>query len=121
MGFTNAGLSNSGKTTHFQVTYDDTFSKADGQDRANALLAKCEQDFILMQGWFAGVGFGYAPLSVQIANATGGASWSGSSITINPGQGTAVDFIRYLLVSEVVEQFMARSEERRVGKECRSR
>ncbi|OAI57519.1 hypothetical protein AYO50_01400 [Acidobacteria bacterium SCGC AG-212-P17] len=106
MGFTSAGLTNGGKTAHFQVAYDDSFSTADGVNRSNAFLAKCEQDFALMQGWFAGVNFGFAPLSVQIKNAGGGASWSNSNITINAGPGQSVDFVRYLLVSEVVEQFM---------------
>jgi hypothetical protein len=107
MGFTSAGLSNNGATTHYRISYDTTFSQTDGVNRAGALLAQCEQDFALMQSWFGGVSAGFAPLSVQIANATGGASWNGSSVTINPGTGTPVSLIRYLLVSEVVEEFMA--------------
>ena len=106
MGFTSAGLPNGGKTAHYQFSYDDTFSQADGVTRTNAVLAKCEQDYALMQSWFPGVSNKYGTLSVQIVNANAGASWSGSSITINPGTGTSPDFIRYLLLTEVVEQFM---------------
>ena len=119
MGFTNAGLTNGGQTAHYNVTYDETFSPADGVNRANALLDACEQDFALMQGWFAGVNFEFSfPISVQIANASGGASWTdppnialpfgySPTVVIKPGTGSSVNFVRYLLVSEVTEMFMA--------------
>ena len=37
---------------HYQIQYDDSLSQADGMDRANALIAACEQDYALMSGWF---------------------------------------------------------------------
>lgn len=119
MALTSAGLPNKGRTTHYQISYDDTFSKADGLDRAAALQAKCEQDFTLMSGWFAGVNFEFSfPIAVQVTNATGGASWTdppdialafgySPTVVIKPGTGTSADFVRYLLVSEVTEMFMA--------------
>jgi hypothetical protein len=109
MGFTSAGLGSGGQTTFYQVSYDDTFSATDGLYRASLLMGACDGDFQLMQGWFSGVNFKFSfPIYVQIANATGGAHWdsSGPTVTINPGTGTSVDFIRYLLVAEVTEMFM---------------
>jgi len=119
MGFTSAQLANGGRTAHYQISYDDTFSAADGWVRAAQLMDNCEDDFNLMQEWFSGVNFQFSfPINVQIANATGGASWNdppnialpfgySPTVTINPGTGTTANFIRYLLVSEVTEMFMA--------------
>ena len=44
-----------GSTTHYRISYDDRFSRADGQDRANALVGVCEQDYAMMAGWFTGL------------------------------------------------------------------
>jgi hypothetical protein len=120
MGFTNAGLFNGGHTTHYAISYDDTFSSADGITRAALLMDGCEQDFNLMLEWFSGVSFEFSfPISVQIANGPmRGANWVdppnislpfgyNPTVTIKPGTGTTGDFIRYLLVSEVTEMFMA--------------
>jgi hypothetical protein len=119
MAFTSAGLANGGQTAHYQISYDAALSKADGQDRANGLILKCEDDFALMTRWFGGLNLIFSfPLPVQIANASGGASWNDPSdlqvefgtsptITLSPGSGTPVSFLRYLLVSEVTEMFMA--------------
>jgi hypothetical protein len=52
MGFTSAGLTNGTKTSHYQISYDENLSKADGIDRANIVIAKCEQDFALISNWF---------------------------------------------------------------------
>jgi len=120
VGYTSSGLAGLGVSAHYEVMYDTSLSQADGLDRASALLTKCEEDFALIQRWFGGIDliFGY-PIPVLIAHASGGATWSdppgwevdlGSpspAITISPGSGTSVDFIRYLLVSEVAEMFMA--------------
>ena len=119
MGFTSAGLPNGGGTAHYQISYDDTFSAADGVTLAAQLVVACEKDFTLMQGWFSGVDFQFSfPIAVQIANASGGASWGdpagiavsfgySPTVTINPGTGATTELIRYLLVSEVTEMFMA--------------
>jgi uncharacterized glyoxalase superfamily protein PhnB len=118
MGQINTGLANNGRTSHYQISYDSSLSATDGRDRANALIAKCEEDFALMKSWFGGIDipFNY-PLPVHINNASGGASWHcpsrlqrglgvGTSVEVNPGSGTPVSFLRYLLVSEVTEMFM---------------
>jgi hypothetical protein len=116
---TTAGLPGNGITAHYEISYESSLSKADGLDRANALLATCEADFALMKSWFGGIEleFDY-PIPVLIDNASGGASWDDPSelqvafgwspaVTIRPGSGTSVDVIRYLLVSEITEMFMA--------------
>jgi hypothetical protein len=118
MAQTSQGLANGGLTTHYQISFDISLPNADGLQRAQALMDACESDFNLMQGWFTGVSFKFSfPINVQINNATGGATWSASNISfpfgnnptvqINPGSGTSVVFLRYLLVSEVTEMFMA--------------
>jgi hypothetical protein len=120
MGFTTAGLVNNGYTAHYAISYDDTLSLADGVQNANGLIAACEADFALMQGWFGGIDlvFGY-PIPVQIQSGPDtGASWPNPTlssvfagakptITIQPGSGQPVAFVRYLLVMEVTEMFMA--------------
>jgi hypothetical protein len=72
-----------------------------------------------MTQWFGGINLIFSfPLPVHIGIGAGGASWNdpsnlqlafGSSptITLSPGSGTPVTFLRYLLVSEVTEMFMA--------------
>ena len=118
MGFTSAGLPNNGQTAHYLISYDTSLSAADGVNRAAGLMASCEQDWNLMASWFPGVNFGFSlPINVQIATGSGGASWQDPSgfqklfgfnptVTINAGSGTSVNFVRYLLVSEVTEMLM---------------
>ena len=123
MAFTSAGLLNNGRTPHYQISYDTALSTADGVTRASGLMAACEMDFALMSSWFTGVNFVFSfPISVKIANASGGASWQdppdilllsigfSPTVTINPGTGTSVEVVRYLLVTEVTEMFMASME-----------
>ncbi len=120
MAYTTIGLANNGRTAHYQISYDPLLPN--GLTLATGLVAACEQDLALMQDWFSGVNFIFDfPLPVQIANASGGASWNdpsdwqvqfgaSPSITIspiNPGVANPVAFVRYLLVSEVTEMFMA--------------
>lgn len=122
MAQTSAGLPNGGNSAHYQISYDTSLSAADGVGRATAVLAHCEDDFNLMAGWFFGVGFKFDfPISVAINNATGGASWQdptdlqlmfgfSPAVSMNAGSGPtggSADFIRFLLVSEVTEMFMA--------------
>jgi hypothetical protein len=119
MGQTSQGLANGGQTAHYQISYDTSLSTADGLTRAGGLFDQCELDFNLMAKWFKGVNLEFSfPISVQINNASGGASWDdppnislpfgySPTVSINPGSGTSVDFVRYLLVSEVTEMFMA--------------
>jgi hypothetical protein len=107
MTFVTTGLTNNGRTNHYQIQYDDSLSMADGRDRANALIAACENDFDLMQGWFGGIDLTFSyPITVQIAPGSyASASW-GPPIVLKPGNGSNIGLVRYLLVSEVVEMFM---------------
>jgi hypothetical protein len=119
--FITTGLTNGGKTTRYQVEYDDTLNATVGKTVGNALVANCETDFNLMTGWFGGIASpwsGRMTIQIQAGNtASGGtgASWPNLSgpITLIPGlaansAAASVDpwFVRYLLVSEVVEMFM---------------
>src|SRR5581483_1752554 len=124
MGFTSAGLLNGGRTAHFSIGYDDSLSPQDGLVRASGLLAACEQDFATMAAWFAGVNllFSY-PLPVHItgpwSDGGEGATWTdppdivvdfsnpSPTITLHVGSSRSVNDLRYLLVSEVTEMFMA--------------
>ena len=103
------GLTNGGRTTHYQIKYDDSLSATDGRDRANALIAVCENDFNQMTNWFGGISLPYSiPYEVQINPGPGAsASWgSGPPISLVPGNGASLDIVRYLLVAEVTEMFM---------------
>jgi hypothetical protein len=109
MALVTTGLTNGGRTTHYQIKYDDSLSQADGVDRANALMGVCEADFTLMTGWFGGISLPYSiPYEVQINPGPGSsASWgSGPPISLIPGDGQPLDMVRYLLVAEVTEMFM---------------
>jgi hypothetical protein len=119
VGQTTQGLASGGQTTHYAISYDDSLPPADGLLRAEQLFNHCETDFELMAGWFAGTSFEFSfPVAVHINNASGGASWDdppdialpfgySPTVQINPGPGTSTDFVRYLLVAEVTEMFMA--------------
>jgi hypothetical protein len=118
MTFVTAGLPFGGLTTHFAVQYDDALTVAAGRDLAIELLGSIEQDFDLMQNWFAGVNFQFAlPLDVYLTGEDGGAGWLDPPdialglyhipVTLKPGPHPSVFLLRYLLVSEVTEMFMA--------------
>lgn len=119
MAFSTTSLPNSGRTAHFAVSYDDTLSKADGLDQALDLLKHCENDLGLIWNWFTGIGFIFNfPIGVLITGQWGGAIWEdpadisryfgfNPTVTIKPGPQPAPGLIRYLLVSEVTEMYMA--------------
>jgi len=46
-----------GSTANFDVYYDNSLG-TNGQNLADAVLAKCEQDFAQLQAWFGGVAAG---------------------------------------------------------------
>lgn len=107
MALVTTGLTNHGLTTHYQIQYDDSLATADGKDRANGLIAQCENDFTLMANWFGGIALTVGnPITVNISpGAYASAGW-GPPITLTPGNGSDVTLVRYLLVSEVTEMFM---------------
>jgi hypothetical protein len=111
---TTTGLTNGGITTHYKFQYDDSLSGPGGPEpaRTNAVIAACESDFKLMSGWFKNISLGLTfPSPIAVTQNSGGASWSSSgsnlAVTINPGVDGAATFIRYLLVSEIVDVFMS--------------
>lgn len=96
-----------GTTTHYTISYDDSLSAADGRDRAQALLAVCEQDYDLMSSWFGGISLTVGtPVQVNIVPGGYASAGWGPPITLVPGNGSGLDVVRYLLVAEVVEMFM---------------
>jgi hypothetical protein len=118
------GLVNDGNTGHFSISYESSLSPADGRTVAQGLMNVIEGDLALIREWFAGTAFKYLfPINVELHNASGGAGWQTppdiSAPTYHPTivvkgvfsgieeaeQG--LDFVRYLLVSEVTEMFMA--------------
>lgn len=116
MALTTNGLTNGGKTTHYNFQYDDSLSASPSNPagpepaRTNAVIAACENDFNLMSGWFGNVALDVdTPFPVNVTQNSGGASWGTSgrslTVTVNPGGGDAA-FVRYLMVSEITEQFM---------------
>ena len=122
MGQTTQGLPNGGKTGRYAISYEESLPDASGLLLARDLMNTCDEDFDLMAGWFAGTDFEFSfPVKVQLENAVGGASWDdpadislpfGYSPTVQvkavmPTPEAGVDFVRYLLVSEVTEMFMA--------------
>ncbi|MBV8956894.1 MAG: hypothetical protein JO153_16275 [Solirubrobacterales bacterium] len=115
------GLANDGKTAHYHVKYDAALDPAVGQATASALMAACDGDFDLMNGWFANIGQPWSELmtvQIQAAENGTGASWTdlSSPMTLVPGSlppntpapGASVSpwLVRYLVVSEAVEMFM---------------
>src|ERR1041385_8413043 len=110
MAFTRNGLTNNGATTHYQFQYDDSLAGGLEPARTNQVIAACEGDFNLMSGWFGNIALDVNfTIPVNVTQNSGGAGWSttGSNltVTIKPGNGNS-GFVRYLLVSEMVEQFM---------------
>lgn len=96
-----------GSTTHFNISYDNSLSVADGVTRAQNLLAICEQDYALMSRWFGDIALTVgSPVAVNIVpGGYAGAGW-GPPISLRPGNGSGMDVVRYLLVAEVTEMFM---------------
>ena len=127
MAFVATGLPNGGSTTHFSITYDDTLPAVRGLDIARDLMNYVEGDLALMQSWFPGVNFQFAfPISVQITGDSGGASWTDPpdialwfgfhpSIDIMPGPKPTTGLVRYLIVAEVTEMFMASHRQKWFG------
>ncbi|MEO6997454.1 MAG: hypothetical protein ABI112_05170 [Terracoccus sp.] len=96
-----------GTTAHYTINYDDSLSAADGQDRALALLAVCEQDYQVMSGWFGDITLTVGiPVAVNIVPGGYASAGWGPPISLRPGNGSGLDVVRFLLVAEVTEMFM---------------
>jgi hypothetical protein len=108
MAITRSGLTNSGRTTHYQFEYDDFLTTVVGQDRTNALIAVAESDYTLMTSWFPGVTPFKPPRKVQVLQGFTGGEWGGmdgDDVRLKE-EDAPVNELRYLLVSEVTEMFM---------------
>ncbi len=116
--YTSAGLTNGGRTAHYQFSYDTTLAASPANPtgpepaRTNAVIAACESDYNQMSSWFGG-GLNVTGMTVQVTIQSNGASWSGpptsAQITLKPAGfsfSNSSVYLRYLLYSEVSEIFM---------------
>lgn len=69
-----------GTTAHFQVFFANSLGNA-GATLADGVLARCEQDFSQLQGFFGGLNPGGLPFKVHIQPGSNGASHAGCSAT----------------------------------------
>jgi hypothetical protein len=108
-------LVNVGSSKHYSINWDNDpnpvgtvpLTQADGPDRANQLLAVCEQDYDLMATWFPGFSLPFTtPIAVNIEPGGYASAGWGPPISLRPGNGSGLNVVRYLLVAEVVEMFM---------------
>jgi hypothetical protein len=104
-------------TTHYSFSYDSSLRRTASNptgpepDRTNALIRACEGDFNWMSGLFGNPSLDYRiPCTVQVTQNGGGAGWSlgggALTVTLNPGVNGTTTMLRYLLTSEITEQFM---------------
>ena len=102
-------LTHVGNTDHFDVSYVTSLGGT-GAALARAILQNCERDYATLQQIFGGITPQQLPFIVQITRDATGASHSscmGTDISLGGKSGSAVDFIRSLLVAEADEVFMA--------------
>ena len=106
-----AGLSyiREGNTTNFVVFYDGSLG-ANGKNLADALLASCEWEYSMLQGWFGGITPASLPFNVYIDTGSFGAyhaNCAATEIHCAAFSGTDPDIVRLVLAAEVDEVFMA--------------
>jgi hypothetical protein len=107
MALTTQGLTNQGRTTHYQIQYDNTLSVADGLQRAQALQSICEHDFQVVSNWFGNIALTVGtPITVNITPGPYASAGWGPPIRLTPGNGSSLTVVRYLLVAELSEMFM---------------
>ena len=102
-------VTHAGSTPHFDVSYMTSLGQK-GAALAQAILQNCERDYSTLQQIFGGLTPQRLPFIVQITSGATGASHSicmGTDIAVGGKSGSAVDFIRSLLVAEADEVFMA--------------
>lgn len=108
MALQSTGLPHGGVTTFYKFLYDSSLAGAGGIEpaRTTQLMADCDADFALMQGWFSGVTFPFStPMEVDVNNdPSGSASW-GPPVQLNDSS-DGVGYLRMLLIAEVTEMFM---------------
>jgi hypothetical protein len=105
----NMGETLQGSTTHFKVFYASSLGVT-GATLANGVLAKCEQDFTQLQGFFGGLVPGGLPFTIHIQPGSNGASHASCSATdlyCDSFQGTDTVLERMLVMAEADEVMMA--------------
>jgi hypothetical protein len=108
MSLTNAGLPNGGATSNYKFQYDTSAGGAGGPElaRLTQVMSKCDADFQLMQGWFAGGTFPFAaPMEADVTGVDDGSGSWGPPVKLNSVSGDA-GYLRMLLIAEVTEMFM---------------
>jgi hypothetical protein len=98
-----------GKTQHFEVFFANSLG-ANGPALADAVLARCEQDYAALQGFFGGITPGGLPFQVHIQPGTNGASHASCTATglfCDAFTGTDRELVNSLVVAEADEVFMA--------------
>lgn len=98
-----------GTTAHFQVFFANSLGNA-GAMLADGVLAKCEQDFAQLQGFFGGLTPGGLPFKVHIQPGSNGASHAGCSATdlfCDAFNGNDSVLERMLVMAEADEVMMA--------------
>jgi hypothetical protein len=99
------------QTAHFRVSYASTLGN-DGITIADAILARCEQDYTTLQGYFGGITPGSIPFHIRVTTGNTGASHAtcqatGLSIGARSAPGVDTAFMRQLVIAEADEVFMA--------------
>jgi len=100
-----------GSTAHFQVYYDPALG-ANGPTIADGVLASCEREYAILQGWFGGITPPNLPFNVIIAAGIGGAYHYGCAgidmyCDADTSPSPDIDHTRMLVVAEEVEVFEA--------------
>ena len=102
-----------GSTAHFNVYYDPALG-ANGPTIADGVLASCEREYGIIQGWFGGITPPNLPFNIIIAAGIGGAFHYGcAGVDMYCDADTSptpdIDHTRMLVVAEEVEVFEAAS------------
>ncbi len=98
-----------GTTKNFTVSYANTLGTK-GKNMANAVLASCERDLAVLEGYFGDITLGRLPFRIFIDPGQGGAwhaSCAATQIHIDAFAGTNGNLETMLNVAEVSEVFMA--------------
>ena len=98
-----------GSTPHFTVYYDNSLGP-NGQNLADAVLAKCESDYTQLISWFGGVVPGGLPFTIYIDPGSFGAYHANCAATelhLAAFGGTNGDLVNMVDVAEADEVMMA--------------
>ena len=109
LGALGAGETLRGTTQHFKVLFTNSLGSA-GAALADGVLAKCEQDFAQLQGFFGGLTPGGLPFTVHIEPGSNGAhhaSCAATDLYCDAFNGNDPTLMRMLVMAEADEVMMA--------------